>query len=101
MIGVRLDLDDRRLDPGGVDDPPGALDVDVGQTYRSGKSLVDKAFHRGPGFLQRDAVVVDDGAVRVAGILVVAGLERERGVHQIQIDRVEPEPVRGWPAARA
>ena len=31
--------------------------------------------------------------MRVAGILVVAGLERERGVHQIQVDGVEPKSV--------
>src|SRR6185437_14472026 len=42
---------------------------------------------------QGDAVVVDDGAMRVAGVLVVAGLERERGVHQIKVDRVEPESI--------
>src|SRR6185295_5437608 len=31
--------------------------------------------------------------MRVARILVITGLERERGMHQIQIDGVEPESV--------
>ena len=93
VIRVRLDLHHRRLDSGGIDDPSGAFDVDIGQPDRSGKSLVDKAFHRGPGLLQRDAVVVHDGPVRVAGVLVVAGLEGKGRVHQVQIDRVEPEPA--------
>jgi hypothetical protein len=31
--------------------------------------------------------------MRVAGILVIAGVERERGMHQIRIDGVEPESV--------
>jgi hypothetical protein len=96
VIRVRLDLHDRRLDSGGVDDLSGAFGVDIGQTYHSRKSLIDKAFHRGLRFLQRDSIVVDDSPVRVAGILVIAGLERERGVHQIQIDRVCSD----WPAAR-
>ena len=76
-------------------------DVDVGQADRSRKSFIDKAFHRGPGLGQRDSLVVDDRAVRVAGILVIAGLERERGVHQIQIDRVQTRACSDSPAGRA
>jgi len=88
VIRVRLDLHDRRLDSGGVEDPSGAFDVDIGQAYRSTKSLIDKGLHRRPGLLQSDSIVIDDSSVRVPGILVIAGLERERGVHQIQIDSV-------------
>jgi len=88
VIGVRLDLHDGRLDSGGIDDPTSALDVDIGQADRARKPFIDKGFHRGPRFLQRDSSVVDDGAVRVPRILVVAGLERERGMHEIQIDDV-------------
>ena len=51
VVRMRLDLYDGRLDPGGAGDPLGALDVDVGESYRSGKPFVDKAFHRCPGFL--------------------------------------------------
>ena len=34
VIRVRLDLNNRRLDSSGVDNPAGAFNVDVGQTYR-------------------------------------------------------------------
>jgi hypothetical protein len=86
VIGVRLDLHDSWLDSGGVDDPSGAIDIDVGHADGTCKSFVDKGFHGGPGFLERDSVVIHDGSVLVARMLVVAGLERVRGVHQIQID---------------
>src|SRR5271156_97477 len=48
---------------------------------------------------------MDDSSIWVARILVVTGLERERGVYQIQIGDVEPEPVqtglqRGFDAFR-
>ena len=94
VIRVRLDLHDRRLDVGGIDDPSGPFDVDVGQAYRSRKSLVDKGFHRGPCLLQRYSIVVDDGPVDVAGVLVVAGLERERGVNQVQMTASSPSLFR-------
>jgi hypothetical protein len=88
---MRLDLDDRRLDPGGIDDPPGSFDVDIGKAYCSREPCIDEGLHRCPGLLQGDSVVVGDSSVWKPGILVVAGLERERRVHQIKIDGVQPE----------
>src|SRR6476620_9259279 len=58
MIRMGRNRDDRRFDPSGVDDPSSAIHVDVGQAYRSAKPFVDKAFHRCPGFLQRNPVVI-------------------------------------------
>src|SRR3954447_6298096 len=94
MVRMRLNLDDRRSDPSGVDDPPSAVDVDVGEAYRSTKSVVDKGFHRCPGFLQRDPAVVYDRSERIARILVVAGFEGERRVHQVEVHRIETESAK-------
>ena len=44
-----------------------------------------------PGVEQRYALVVDDVAVGVSGILFVAGLEGEGGVDEVEIDVVELE----------
>ncbi len=88
VVRVRLDLHDRRLDPGGVDDASGSFDVDIGKADRPRKPVIDEGLHRGPGLRQGDSVVVGDSSVRVAGILVIARLERERRMHQVQIDGV-------------
>jgi hypothetical protein len=56
--------------------------------------LVDQGFHRPPGVDQGYAAIVDDLTVLISGVLIVARLECERRVHEVEIDIVESESVK-------
>ena len=50
-----------------------------------------QAFHRSPGVLQRDAVIVDDVPVSVPWILIIPRLEGKGSMDQVEIDVIHLE----------
>jgi hypothetical protein len=55
--------------------------------------VVHESFHGFPGVEQRHVVVVKDIAVLIARIRVISRLKCIRGVHEIEIQILEAEPV--------
>ena len=90
-VGVGLDLDDGGFDACGGDDGAELFEGDVGEADGFAVAVVDEAFEGVPGVDEGDAGIVEDLALGVARVLVVAGLEGEGGVDDVAIDVVDVE----------
>ncbi len=92
-VGVGFDLDDGGFDAGGGDDGAEFFEGDVGEADGFAVAVVDEAFEGVPSVDEGDAGVVEDLALGVAGVLVVAGLEGEGGVDNVAVGVVDLEPA--------
>src|SRR5476649_2086619 len=67
---------------------------DVRQSDGAAFSMVDEIFHRPPSVEQSHAFIVDDIAMFIAWILLIPRLKRKRSMNEIEIQIVEPKPVK-------
>jgi len=91
QIGVGLDLNDGGLDAGGLVERLEFGEGDVGEADGAATAASDEGFEGSPGVQKGDFVVVDDIAVLIARVLLVAGLKGVRSVNEVEIEIAEPE----------
>jgi hypothetical protein len=85
-IGVRFDLNDGGLDAGVLVERLEFVERDVGEADGAAFAVVDESFESAPGVEESGFGIVDDVAVFVARVLVVAGLEGEGRVDEIEVE---------------
>ncbi len=85
-IGVRFDLNDGGLDAGGLVERLEFVERDVGEADGAAFAVVDESFEGTPGVEESGFRVVDDVAVFVARVLVIAGLEGEGRVDEVEVE---------------
>ena len=90
-IGVRFDLDYGGLDARGFVDGLEFVECDVGEADGSAFAVIDESFESFPGVEESCVGVVNYVAVFIARILIVAGLEGEGSVDEVEVEVVELE----------
>ncbi|GJH25491.1 hypothetical protein CBA19CS42_13265 [Caballeronia novacaledonica] len=89
---MSLDLYHCGLDSRRFVKPSQLVQADIGQSYGAAFSLIDETLHRAPRIVQRHAFIVNDGAVLIARILLIAWLKCKRRMDQIEIEKLDAEP---------
>ena len=84
-------MNDRGLDPGGFDDSFYLFQIDIGYSDGLALAFIHQFFQGPPCIEQGHCFVVNHVAVGIARVLVIAGLEGEGGVDEIEIEEVELE----------
>ena len=85
-IGVRFDLNDGGPDAGGLVERLEFVERDVGEADGAAFAVVDESFEGTPSVEESGFGIVDDVAVFVARVLVVAGLEGEGRVDEVEVE---------------
>ncbi len=91
QVGMRFDLDDGRLDARCVANRVESFQRDVGEADGAAFAVVDERFEGFPGVEQSGVAVVDDVAVFVARVVVVAGLKCVGRVNEVEVEIGEAE----------
>ena len=91
QVRVRFDVNDGRLDPRGSNNLSRLVEEDIRQSDGLARPSVHQLLQRPPRIPQRHTLVIDHVAVGITRVLVVAGLESEGRVNEIEIDVVQLE----------